>query len=371
MKTISMICAVFVGIAMFATPVLFLIFLIRWMMKKPKKKIGVATLIGVGCFVLFAILGVATDPSTYCDHAYHLVNSESATCTEKGFETYHCDLCGRDRKDTIDAFGHDLKEIERKEPTRDKTGEIVYQCLRCDKRDVTIIEKLPELTESVTQSETTKPTTAESLEIESAPAESASIGNDVSFDSNYDGIVEDLMGIGFSEQEAVDLRAIFTACGITSLSGMEAVSNGVSIDELAVFRILENGKPVWFFTIDARSLLYISYHGTDVYDRDNGGVLTNIGDIHIPETDMTESEKYGLLYLSETVLDSYFKYTPYYDAWGFAREDDMYMAQCEAYAKNGLGDKDWVLAKVWYKKVNGEYDVVAVQIDGVKYDPID
>lgn len=365
METISTLCAIIVGISMFVTPVLFVIFLIRWAMKKTKKKIGIATLIGIGCFILFSIVGAFTSPGTYCDHQYYVVSEDPATCEEKGTVSYHCDLCGYDRTEKIDALGHDMSEVSRKEPTEDAEGEIVYCCARCEERDVTVIEKLPKPTETQPSADTTKPTATEPV-----TTDPISPGVDVGFDSHYDGIVEDLTSIGFTEQEAIDLREIFVACGISSLSGMEAVSNGVTIDELAVFRILEDGEPVWFFTIDARSLLYISYYGTDVYDRDNGGILTNVGDIHIPETDMTESEKYGLRDLSETVLDDYFKYTPYYDAWGFAREDDMYMVQCEAYAKNGLGIKDWVPVKVWYQKVNGEYEVVAVQIDGVRYDPI-
>lgn len=54
-------------------------------------------------------------------------------------------------------------------------------------------------------------------------------------------------------------------------------------------------------------------------------------------------------------------------AVGVARSDDDYMVQCEVYASNKLGIKDWVRAKVWYE-YNGEtYDVTGIMIDGERY----
>ena len=155
MQIISTLCAIIVGIAMFVTPILLLIFLIRWAMKKSKKKIGIATLIGVGCFIGFTILGVATDPSTYCEHEYHLVENHPATCEEPGYEMYHCDLCDNDSKVKLDKLGHDMVEVSRTEAAPGVDGEIVYQCTRCEKQDVEVLEKLPEPTETTASTETT------------------------------------------------------------------------------------------------------------------------------------------------------------------------------------------------------------------------
>lgn len=108
METVSNICAVIVGISMFVTPVLFLIWAVKKLRKKPAKKIGIATLVGVACFVVFLFAGAFTDPATYCDHEYELAESEDATCEKGGYEKYHCDLCGRDKTNKLKKLGHDM-----------------------------------------------------------------------------------------------------------------------------------------------------------------------------------------------------------------------------------------------------------------------
>lgn len=55
--TVSEICAYIVGWSMIATPVLALIFLIRWIMRKPKKKVGIAILVCIGNIVVFTLIG--------------------------------------------------------------------------------------------------------------------------------------------------------------------------------------------------------------------------------------------------------------------------------------------------------------------------
>lgn len=55
--TVSEICAYIVGWSMIATPVLSLIFLILWITRKPKKKVGIAILICIGNIVLFTLIG--------------------------------------------------------------------------------------------------------------------------------------------------------------------------------------------------------------------------------------------------------------------------------------------------------------------------
>lgn len=108
METVSNICAVIVGISMFVTPVLFVIWAVKKLRKKPSKKMGVATLVGVACFVVFMFAGTYTDPATYCDHEYELVESEAATCEKDGYEKYHCDICGRDKTEKLKKLGHEM-----------------------------------------------------------------------------------------------------------------------------------------------------------------------------------------------------------------------------------------------------------------------
>lgn len=121
-------------------------------------------------------------------------------------------------------------------------------------------------------------------------------------------------------------------------------------------------------SLQDREVFYMSLNGTDVYDKDQGGFLINVNDVHVPESTMTVTQKEELRDLTEKVLDKYFKHAPYYDAWGMARSDDDYMVQCEAYASNDLGVKKYVPARVWYTKSGEEYIVTGVSIDGVQYE---
>ena len=194
MELISNICSILIVMATLAVPVLFIIFIIRWCMRKSKKWIGFAAAICAGSIVPLALIGTFTDPSTYCEHEYSVVEEVdptctkrgkivrecslcerrsteridkvdhawetfvvSATCTEDGYITERCVVCDKTKKiDGESALGHDMKEAGRKEPTQDSEGEIVYQCSRCGEKDVEVIEKLPKPTETNPPTETTK-----------------------------------------------------------------------------------------------------------------------------------------------------------------------------------------------------------------------
>lgn len=158
METVSNICAVIVGISMFVTPVLFVIWAVKKLRKKPSKKIGLATLIGVACFVVFLFVGAYTDPATYCDHEYKLVDSEAATCEQNGYEKYHCDLCNRDKTEKLKKLGHDMVDIRRVEPTYEADGEYVRQCNHCGYEETEVLERLEKPTEATKPAETEKPT---------------------------------------------------------------------------------------------------------------------------------------------------------------------------------------------------------------------
>lgn len=148
METVSNICALIVGISMFVTPVLFLTWAVKKLRKKPAKKMGIATLIGVVCFVVFLFAGTYTDPATYCDHEYKMVDGETATCEKDGYEKYHCDLCGRDKTEKLKKLGHDMVEIRRAEPTYEVDGEFVRQCSRCGYEEIEVLKKLGKTAEA-------------------------------------------------------------------------------------------------------------------------------------------------------------------------------------------------------------------------------
>lgn len=186
-------------------------------------------------------------------------------------------------------------------------------------------------------------------------------------DIETDNLVEKLCSFGFTESEAREIREIFLLCGVTDIDGAKPTDSNATIDGLISYRyVIDKDRTVWF-TIENRELFYIALNGVDVYDTDKGGFLININDIHIPESEMSVSVKNTLKDLTEKTLDEYFIEALYYDAWGFARSDNEYMTQCEVQAKNKLGVKDWIKAKVWFEYDGENYNVTGVVIDGVRY----
>lgn len=156
MEVVSNICAVIVGVSMLVTPVLFVIWLVRKLWKKPVKKLGVATLIGLASFVAFLLVGTFTDPATYCDHEYELVECEAATCEQDGFEKYHCGLCGRDKTEKLIKLGHDMVSVPCEELTHESDGEYVMQCSRCGYEEIAALEVQAKTTDSLTTPQITE-----------------------------------------------------------------------------------------------------------------------------------------------------------------------------------------------------------------------
>lgn len=164
MEAISTICSFLVIAALIATPVLFVVFLARWLTKKPKRKVGFATLIAAASVVVFTLVGTFTDPMTYCEHQFQEVSNRPATCEEKGEVVSHCDLCDLTRTEKPDALGHNMVETSRREPAIGVDGEVVAQCSRCGHEEVTVLEKLPEPTPEATEPEPTPEPTPEVVE---------------------------------------------------------------------------------------------------------------------------------------------------------------------------------------------------------------
>ena len=135
--------AILVILCIFAIPVLGIVFLIRWGLKKPKKKLGIALVCAVGGIIFFSLLGTATDPATWCDHEYTLVSEIPATCTEDGERIEHCDLCGRDNIEKLVATGHTMVEVLRDEPNEGANGQVVTRCSVCGYEHVELLDALP------------------------------------------------------------------------------------------------------------------------------------------------------------------------------------------------------------------------------------
>lgn len=186
-------------------------------------------------------------------------------------------------------------------------------------------------------------------------------------DIETDNIVEKLCSFGFTESEAQEIREIFLLCGITDIDGAKPTDSKATIDGLIAYRYVMDDDRTLRFTIDNRELFYIALNDVDLYDTAKGGFLININEVHIPESKMSVGVKNTLKDLTEKTLDGYFTEALYYDAWGVARRDNEYMVQCEVQAKNKLGVKGWVKAKVWFEYDGENYNVTGVVIDGVRY----
>lgn len=64
-------------------------------------------------------------------HSYSALTT-SATCTEKGYTTYTCTICGNSYVDDyVDALGHDFVSSGTVPPTETENGYTVYTCSRC------------------------------------------------------------------------------------------------------------------------------------------------------------------------------------------------------------------------------------------------
>lgn len=182
-----------------------------------------------------------------------------------------------------------------------------------------------------------------------------------------DGIRDKLVSFGFTDEEATGVREILLKCGIDNIDAAEETDPNATIDGLVAFRWEMDDKRTVWLTIENREVYYIGLNGEDVYDRDNGGFLINVDDIHIPESEVSTDVWHTLVSRTEVLLDGYFVNAQWYDAWGVGRSDDQYMVRCEVLAKNKLGIEDWIFATVWYEYDGSEYNVTNVQIDGVMY----
>ena len=166
--------------------------------------------------------------------------------------------------------------------------------------------------------------------------------------------VEKLISFGFTEEEATENAKILIQCGIPTISVCEPTDPNATVDGLVSYRgKFDDDRTIWF-TVENRKIFYVSLNGEDLYDESKGGYLKNFNDVHIPES-------------SVSVLDGYFTSSRYYDAWGFAREDNQYMVQCQA-TDGSMLTSNWLNCRVWYEQQdNGDFVVTGVQINGKQY----
>lgn len=178
--------------------------------------------------------------------------------------------------------------------------------------------------------------------------------------------IRKLTSFGFRYEEAEANAEILRKCGIPSLDDCEPVSKG-SIDDLLAFRGKLGKNQVFVFTVEHRKILYVSVNGTDLYDQAKGGYLKKYSDARVAQSQVPRDIANTLRSQTESVLDAYLGTSRYYDAWGFSRDNNNYMVQCQA-TDGSIFTHNFILCRVWYKqKSKDDFIVTGVQIGGRKY----
>ena len=404
-----------------AIPVLLIILVIRAFLRKSVIPIAISVGVCFASILPLAILGAMTDPATWCKHEREIVSTTDATCTQQGKIIEYCSECDTNVTSYIDKISHNYQFSETVEATCTQPGYTLEKCTMCSATQKTKTKKIDHswVTETVEAtcteegytlekcgncSATGKKTRISKLDhdmkeisrtegkivikcercgqeqIKTIPREESISNNDdfIKGDSGevdsgklpsveFDNLVNELIKIGFTTEEATKYREVFLKCGIHSIAAAESTNPSATIDELVAYRaVLDKDRTLWF-TIEKRELFYIALNGVDVYDTSKGGFLITIDDVYIPESEITLATAATLRDKTERVLEPYFINALYYDGWRYGRSDENYMVQCEVYAKNRLGIKDWIFAKVWYKYDGKEFVVTAIVIDGIRY----
>ena len=165
----------------FTFPVLLAVVIIRAILKNSIKKIVLATVICVASILPLTLLGVITDPATWCEHQYEIVGEKAASCTvrgeinkrctlcdktsteytdktphqwsfesvcnascvDEGYTIEKCTVCSDTRKvNVVGALGHAMEETYRLNPTPSTDGKVKSVCSRCNHEETSIFAKL-------------------------------------------------------------------------------------------------------------------------------------------------------------------------------------------------------------------------------------
>lgn len=179
-------------------PILFISLIVRAIMKKPCKKTLLSLCICFGAIIPLTIIGVLTDPATWCEHEYSLISEVAPTCSEKGKIVYVCGKCEREKTDKIDKLEHDMQPIENG-----------FKCSVCGY-------------EEITKQETPEPKENE--------ASNQIVAKEISENSKTDEIHSNLeksfRDKGFTSEEISSYKEILTNVGITDYHDIDVIENG-------------------------------------------------------------------------------------------------------------------------------------------------
>lgn len=144
MEFISTLCALLVGLAVVLAPIMFFVFIIMLCCKaKLKKVFGFITLGLVYSILPLTIIGVITEPSTWCEHKYEVIEQTDATCKEKGYISKKCSECGDEETEEIELADHIWNVIEETQASCTSQGSKVNGCSVCNITETVITEMIP------------------------------------------------------------------------------------------------------------------------------------------------------------------------------------------------------------------------------------
>lgn len=151
-----------------------------------------------------------------------------------------------------------------------------------------------------------------------------------------------LKSLGFSDEEAELQSEKFLAVGITKISEPTPANPEGTIDTLQAFVTLAQNEEKFTFTVDQRDIFYIYYYNTALYDRDNGGVLDQIENVHVPESKVSSAMYADLQFNTKDVIKKVLKSPstakfPWLDGWMVSRADDIYRVTGYVDAQNSFG----------------------------------
>lgn len=139
----SAICGFLISVLIIAIPVMSIVWLIRFLMKKPCKKLGKIILFCLAAIIPLTIIGVLTDPATWCEHEYAIIEEVDSTCITEGKIVKKCSLCDNEDVKIKDKLSHEWVTDKLKDATCTEQGKITKKCSLCSKEEIEYTEKLP------------------------------------------------------------------------------------------------------------------------------------------------------------------------------------------------------------------------------------
>ena len=132
---------VLTGIVILVLPILLVILLLRALLKKPIRKIGLVVLICLCSIIPMAVLGVLTDSATWCEHEYEVIENVLPTCTTEGTIIKWCPLCDNKTYEYPPMLPHSWSDEVIVPATCTEMGKIIQKCSQCGEENISYLDK--------------------------------------------------------------------------------------------------------------------------------------------------------------------------------------------------------------------------------------